>query len=112
MGAVEGMSEKQIAHFEWLKLCGCGEPVDAYNFCRAALALFDRRGEGQWKNAERELIVLIQSRPEVAAHVFAHLLSGLDLLEHGGSVGGAWLIGNGIRIVDMGPMQESDLGLL
>jgi len=106
-------NEHQAAHFGLLHLCGCGCPDDAYNFCRDALDCFDRRGthttppSRDWINAEDALTVLIQKQPNVAAHVMAHLLSHLDLLEHGGSVGGSWLTPDGERIIDMGPMTES-----
>ena len=103
----------QAAHFGLLHLCGCGCPDDAYNFCRGALDCFDRRGAHttpptrDWINAEDALTALIQKQPNIAAHVLAHLLSHLDLLEHGGSVGGSWLTPDGERIIDMGPMTES-----
>jgi hypothetical protein len=102
-------NEHQAAHFGLLRLCGCGSPEDAYNFCREALACFDRRGchdkppKRDWINAEDALKKLIQDRPDDAAHVLAHLLTHLGLLEHGSSVGGSWLTDNGARIVDMGP---------
>jgi len=96
-------NEHQAAHFGLLHLCGCGSPEDAYNFCRDALACFDRRGTSERINAEDALKRLIQDRPDDAAHVLAHLLSHLDLLEHGASVGGSWLTPNGERVVDMGP---------
>jgi len=96
-------NEHQAAHFGLLHLCGCGSPEDAYNFCRDALACFDRRGTSERINAEDALKRLIQERPDDAAHVLAHLFSHLDLLEHGGSVGGSWLTPNGKRVVDMGP---------
>lgn len=105
-------NEHQAAHFGLLGLCGCGSPEDAYNFCRDALDCFDRRGcrevppSRDWINAEDALKSLIQARPNEAAHVLAHLLTHLNLLEHGGSVGGSWLTDNGARIIDMGPMTE------
>lgn len=105
-------NEHQAAHFGLLHLCGCGCPEDAYNFCRDALACFDRRGchdnppTRAWINAEDALKVLVQDRPDDAAHVLAHLLSHLDLLEHGSSVGGSWLTKDGERIIDMGPTTE------
>lgn len=73
---------------------------------------FDRRAnladrEKLWVNAEDALKDLIQKRLDDAAHVLAHLLTNLDLLEHGGSVGGSWLTDDGKRIVDMGPVTEA-----
>lgn len=108
-------NEREAAHYALLKLCGCGTPEAAFNFCRDALSLFDRRGchdkppTKDWINAEDALRDLIAKRPEDAAHVLAHLLTNLDLLEHGGGVGGSWLTKDGERVVDMGPMPEDFL---
>lgn len=103
-------NEHQACHYALLKLCGCGSPEDAYNFCRDVLACFDRRGKGDWIQAEDAVAAIIKERPGDAAHVIAHLLTHLDLLEHGGSVGGSWLTDNGARIVDLGPMTEEHIG--
>lgn len=103
-------NEHQAAHYGLLHLCGCGDPAAAYNFCRNTLACFDRRGTGRdspWLNAETLLEKLILSRPGEAAHVLAHLLTHLDLLEHGGNVGGSWPTKDGERIIDMSPMTEA-----
>lgn len=108
-------TEKKAAHYGLLHLCGCGSPEEAYNFCRDALSAFDRRGchdkppTREWVNAEEVLTAIIKERPDQAVHVLAHLLTHLDLLEHGGSVGGSWLTKYGERIIDMGPMTEDEL---
>jgi hypothetical protein len=102
-------NEHQAAHFDLLHLCGCGRPEDAFNFCRDVLSAFDRRGvEGLdgWINAEGAVRAIIVARPDEAAHVISHLLTHLDLLEHGGSVGGSWLTDDGARIVDLGPTTD------
>lgn len=96
-------SEKEAAHYALLHLCGCGNPEEAYNFCRAALMAFDRRdGSKRWVDAEAAIEELVKAKPDIAAHVLSHMLNHYDLLEHGGSVGGSWLTENGERIVDMG----------
>lgn len=105
-------NEHQAVHYGLLKLCGCGSPEDAYNFCRDVLACFDRRGchdtppTKEWIMAEDAVAAIIKARPDQAAHVIAHLLTHLDLIEHGGSVGGSWLKNDGERIIDLGPMTE------
>lgn len=105
-------NEHQACHYGLLHLCGCGSPEDAYNFCRDALACFDRRGchdeppTREWIYAEDALTELINKSPKQAAHVIAHLLTHLGLIEHGGSVGGSWLTDDGERIVDLGPVSE------
>jgi hypothetical protein len=104
-------NDHQAAHSGLLHLCGCGSPEDAYNFCRDVLVAFDRRenrkdGTKPWVDAERVVAGIIRERPDEAAHVIAHLLTHLNLLEHGGSVGGSWLTPDGERIVDLGPTTE------
>ncbi len=106
-------NEHKAAHFALLGLCGCGDPVAAYNFCRDVLVCFDRRGchdrpsTREWISAEVAVAELIKSDPEVAAHVISHLLGDRDgLLEHGGNISHSWLDCDGERIVDMPPMTE------
>lgn len=105
-------NEHQARHYALLHLCGCGSPENAYNFCRDALALFDRRAAlsvpstGEWLDAEEALGALIAKHPDITAHVLAHLFSHLNLLEHGASVGGSWLTRDGERIVDAPPATE------
>lgn len=97
-------NDHQEMHYDVLGLCGCGSPEDAYNFCRDVLVAFDRRGK--WDDAEGLVKTLILARPDQAAHVIAHMMTHLGVLEHGGSVGGSWLTNDGERIVDLGPMTE------
>lgn len=101
-------NEHQACHYALLKLCGCGDPEEAYNFCRAVLMAFDRRpiGEREWIDAEDAVRDLISAKPDIAAHVMGHLLTNLKFLEHGGNVGGSWLTLDGERIVDLGPITE------
>lgn len=105
----------QAAYYALLKLCACGSPDDAFNFCRDAVSCFDRRGcnddppTRDWINAENALKELIQERPWDAAHVLAHLFNHIELLEHGGNVGGSWLTDKGEIIVDLGPVTQDIL---
>lgn len=101
-------NEHQVYHYALLHLCGCGCPEEAYNFCRDALKSFDRRDKDKdWINAEDAVKALIIQKPDEAAHVISHLLSHLNLLEHGGSVGGSWLTELGEVIVDHSEMTEA-----
>lgn len=105
-------NEHQAAHHGLLRLCGCGSPEEAHNFARDVLAAFDRRGvhddppTREWVQAEEVVKKLLLERPSEAAHLLSHLFSHLDLLEHGGSVGGSWLTKDGERVVDLGPVTE------
>lgn len=105
---------KRAYHYAFLDLCGCGNPEEAYNFCRDVLSKFDRRGchdepAKPWIDAEKAVESLIKEKPDVAAHVLSHLLTARKLLEHGGNVGGSWLTKWGEQLVDAGPMSDDDL---
>ena|ERR1700743_438775 len=105
----EYANEHQAVHYGIMKLCGCGSPEEAYNFCLEILKCFDRRGDGEWTYAEDFVERLILKSPKTAAHLFSHLLTNLRLLEHGGSVGGSWPTEIGHKIIDLGPMTEESL---
>lgn len=108
-------NEQQVCHYALLHLCGCGVPEDAYNLCRDILSCFDRRGchdnppKREWIQAEDAIAKIVKERPDETAHVLAHLLTHLRLIEHGGTVGGSWLTEDGERIVDLGAMTEEAL---
>src|SRR3990167_9228674 len=106
-------NEHQVYHYAYLGLCGCGAPEEAYNFCRDILVLCDRRahldGRGDWIDAESATAALIATMPDVAAHVLLHLFTHLELLEHGGSVGGSWLTPTGQEIVDLRSVTQEDM---
>jgi len=97
-----------------LGMCGCGNPKEAYNFLRKAIALFDRRGyhdnppTKEWISAEDALAKLITSDPETAAHAMLHLLDNTGVMEYGGSIGGSWLTPSGEDIVDGDPALDED----
>ena len=102
-------NEREAYHFALLKLCGCGNPEEAYSFCYGILKLCDRRDRSaKWIDAQGAVKELIRREPEIAAHTFLHLLTNLDLLEHGGSVGGSWLTTDGEKIVDSGPAADDE----
>jgi len=98
-----------LYHSALLGLCGCGSPEEAYNFCRDILKTCDRRDKAKdWISAENAAAEIIKAQPEMAAHVFMHMLTHLDLLEHGGSVGGSWLTPDGEKIVDLRAANEGE----
>jgi hypothetical protein len=101
-------TEQDVYHFAVLGLCGCGRPDEAYNFVRDVLAKLDRRGDGPWINAEDAIALDIDANPKMAAHAILHLLANLNVMEHGGSVGGSWLNDMGHAIVDAGPRVEKE----
>lgn len=100
-------TEREAYHFAVLKLCGCGNPEGAYNFCREVLTAFDRR-EKPWINAQEVITKIVAADPELAGHVIAHLFDHLGLLEHGTNIGGSWLTELGATIVDAGAITEEE----
>ncbi len=99
---------QEAFHISVLGMCGCGLPVESFNFLKAVAACFDRRAKGEWLNAEKAVTELVKADPEIVAHVLAHVLSHLDVLEHGGGVGGSWLTDKGAALVDLADATEED----
>lgn len=99
---------QEAFHFSVLGMCGCGLPVESFNFLKWVTACFDRRDKSKWINAEEAVTALVKTDPEIVAHVLAHVLSRLDVLEHGGSVGGSWLTDKGAAFVDLADATEQD----
>ncbi|NUQ98305.1 MAG: hypothetical protein HOY79_17735 [Streptomyces sp.] len=69
--------------------CGCNQPETAYNLVRNILNLAPFYTDGNWRKVE----TLIGS--EGAFQIIVGLLSSLDLLEHGSSMGGSWITPKG-----------------
>ena len=69
-----------------LKLCGCGNPKETYNFYVNAL------------NKPGEIIELIKSNSKDAALVLINHLNHLELLEHGSSIYGSYLTDKGKKV--------------
>ena len=100
-------NKKQMAHFAVLGLCGCGRPEESYNFMRRVLFAFEPLKDRPWPLDT--ITELVKDRPDIAAEVLAHMLSHMKLIEHGGSVGGSWLLPDGMQIVGMGDMSEEEM---
>lgn len=73
-------------------ICGCGRPEDAWEVVLKHLEEFSLRGE-DWNKRNFEFI------NSGEAHIVAHLLTYLGLLEHGGSVGGSWTTASGDAVL-------------
>jgi hypothetical protein len=72
-----------------LSLCGCGIPETAYDLIRDILNLAPLYEDDRWKRVE-EMI----GSPG-AHHIVLSALDEAGLMEHGSSIGGAWLTGKG-----------------
>lgn len=93
-----------------LGLCGCGLPEEAFDLVRDLLALAPFYRSEQ----VREQVAALCGT-EAARHMILSMLDNADLLEHGGSLDGAWLTDKGswyltaLRTVD--DWDAIDVGL-
>lgn len=103
--AIDALSERQ--HLEGLfsgelKLCGCGNPEDAYALIRDLLDLAPFHRHPQ---RVRDLI-----GNDGAYHIVLSVLDEARLIEHGGGIGGAWITPKGERYRELMHRYEySDL---
>lgn len=70
-----------------LGLCGCNRPADAYNLIRDLLNLLP------WYESWPQTDQLIGT--DGAVHIVQCQLGRIDLVEHGGTIGGAWATDKG-----------------
>lgn len=75
--------------------CGCNQPEAAYHLVRDILDLAPFYDNGNWRKAQ----ALIGT--DGAFQIVIGLLTSLDLLEHGGSMGGSWITPKGEYVRDM-----------
>lgn len=75
--------------------CGCNQPETAYYLVRNILNLTPFHDDGNWLKAQ----ALIGS--DGAFQIIIGLLSNLDLMEHGGSMGGSWITPKGEYIREL-----------
>ncbi|MEU0656144.1 hypothetical protein ABZ485_28400 [Streptomyces albogriseolus] len=93
-----------------LRLCGCGSPEESFDLVRKLLALapFYRGPE-----VRDEVAALCGNEP--ARHMILSMLTGADLLEHGGGIDGSWMTGKGewyLRaLTSITDWDEIDVGL-
>ena len=69
--------------------CGCNQPETAYNLVRDILNLAPFFEDGNWRKVQ----ALIGTNG--AFQIVVGLLNKLELLEHGGSMGGSWITPKG-----------------
>jgi hypothetical protein len=102
-------NERQAMYFDQLGFCGCGNPADQHVFVAKCLEAFDREKTG-WEPGTGldKIAALVIENPEEAAYFIAYALDKVDLIEHGGSVGGSWLTDRGKQFLEIGPMTEED----
>jgi hypothetical protein len=77
-----------------LKLCGCGMPEGNLEFVTALLALIDED-----KSSDQEFKIFFEKRKnlfeeykENVMEIIFHWLNELNILEHGSSVYGSWIL--------------------
>ncbi|MGR9130754.1 hypothetical protein ACU8NX_18560 [Rhizobium leguminosarum] len=100
-------TEAQAMYFDQLGFCGCGSPEEVHKFVCDCLGAFDReKQEPEWHDAIELIKETVTNDPENAAYFIAYVLDTLNLTEHGGTVGGAWLSDRGKQFLEIGPMEE------
>jgi hypothetical protein len=73
-----------------LGLCGCGNPEESFDLVRQLLTLAPYY---QGPEVRAQVAALCGNEP--AKHIILSTLDHADLIEHGGSIGGAWLTTKG-----------------
>lgn len=86
--------------FRDLKLCGCGNPEDAYELVRKVLDLAPLYEHPQ---KARDLV-----GDSGAYHIVLSVLDSAGLMEHGGGIGGAWLTDKGTHYRELMHRYEYD----
>ena len=102
----ETMTRHELFHFfsDEMNWCGCGMPENSAILIRdilRLLPLYDHHEEF------KELI-----QPEAAAYIILYQMDAANLIEHGGTVGGAWITPFGQSVLELlnGIRTEKDWG--
>lgn len=82
-------------------LCFCGTPEHVHSFIIECLKSFTAE-EGKFVSGVEQLV---KEKPGVAAELISQFLNSVELLEHGGSIYGAWLTEFGTEFIECGPMD-------
>ena len=82
-----------------LKWCGCGSPESALIYLRDTLADIQHRSEVEWKQNPPiyagKLSARMAALPDGLQYIYWYWIDNMELIEHGGSVGGSWLTERG-----------------
>ena len=109
-------------YFEKLKFCGCGRPEDTLLFIKNLLVIIDEKWKQEktmdnhherytmFQNKLREVFEF-ENKQEDNTHFsdtqegiiqfVLYYLNEVDILEHGGSVGGSWLSEEGKNVLQI-----------
>lgn len=79
-----------------LGICGCNQPHAAYDLVRALLVYFEQdHADRDWRDLGRMI------GTDGAVHLVLCLLDNAGVIEHGGTVAGAWLTDKGRAALEM-----------
>ncbi|WP_327335146.1 hypothetical protein OG473_39650 (plasmid) [Streptomyces anulatus] len=93
-----------------LGLCGCGLPEESFDLVRSLLALAPYH---QSPEVRKQVAALCGN--SVAQHMILSMLDGAELIEHGGTITGAWLTDKGewyLQVMNsISDWDEIDVGI-
>lgn len=111
---VDYPNEVQQFYYGALNWCGCGNPDEALGFMRDVLAIMKARSDencsGSYKGSAYEARTLeldAKLGDGMLGLSYLYMIDSYGLTEHGGSIGGSWLTGEGERVLAM--LQAHDL---
>jgi hypothetical protein len=86
-----------------LGFCGCGMPEEALKWLRGCLADIEHRTEVEWKQSppvyQGRIYARMEPLPRGVEYLLWYWMDKLELIEHGGSVGGSWLTERGKHLL-------------
>ena len=94
-----------------LGFCGCGMPEEALKWLRDCLADIQHRTEVEWKQNppiyQGRIHARMEPLPRGVEYLLWYWMDKLQLIEHGGGVGGSWLTERGEHL--LARLQSIDL---
>lgn len=86
-----------------LGFCGCGMPEEALKWLRDCLSDVEHRSNVEWKQEppvyQGRIHARMEPLPRGVEYLLWYWMDSLQLIEHGGSVGGSWLTERGTHLL-------------
>lgn len=97
----ESAMDQRVAQFWSTYWCGCGDPESAADSFREIMEMFqedDRNGYTSVHVNYERFKAYSEKHGEGLTYCILYWLTGMGLIEHGGSVGGSWMTDLGRHI--------------